>query len=103
MNKDGVAAAVELIVEEIEAVAWRLPTKAATLFSAQWSACWRRCQQGLLLMHRHVVLAPDAFVEVIIWRVQQPVSPSAHPVQVSACLRSRRRMRSAIRQRTRQR
>lgn len=30
------------------------------------------------LMHRHVVLAPDAFVEVIIWRVPQPVSPSAH-------------------------
>ena len=30
------------------------------------------------LMHRRVVLAPDAFVEVIIWRVPQPVSPSAH-------------------------
>lgn len=31
------------------------------------------------LMHRHVVLAPDAFVEVTIWRVPQPVSPSVHP------------------------
>jgi hypothetical protein len=31
------------------------------------------------LMHRRVVLAPDAFVEVTIWRVLQPVSPSMHP------------------------
>ncbi|MFN8627070.1 MAG: DUF6516 family protein [Candidatus Binatia bacterium] len=31
------------------------------------------------LMHRRVVLAPDAFVEVTIWRVPQPVSPAVHP------------------------
>ena len=31
------------------------------------------------LMHRRVVLAPDAFVEVTIWRLPQPVPASAHP------------------------
>lgn len=30
------------------------------------------------LMHRRVVLAPDAFAEVTIWRLPQPVLPSAH-------------------------
>lgn len=30
------------------------------------------------LVRRRVVLAPDAFVEVAIWRVSQPVPPSAH-------------------------
>ncbi len=30
------------------------------------------------LMRRRVVLAPDAFAEVTIWRVAQPVPPSAH-------------------------
>jgi len=35
--------------------------------------------RAIALMHRRVVLAPDAFVEVIIWRVPQQVSPSAHP------------------------
>ena len=30
------------------------------------------------LMRRRVVLAPDAFAEVTIWRVPQPVPPSAH-------------------------
>ena len=29
-------------------------------------------------MRRRVVLAPDAFTEVTIWRVPQPVPPSAH-------------------------
>jgi hypothetical protein len=31
------------------------------------------------LMQRRIVLAPDAFVEVIIWRVPAPVPPSTHP------------------------
>ena len=30
------------------------------------------------LLRRRVVLAPDAFVEVIIWRVPRPVPPSTH-------------------------
>ena len=30
------------------------------------------------LMHRRVVLAPDAFAEVTIWRLPQPVPRSAH-------------------------
>jgi len=30
------------------------------------------------LMRRRVVIAPDAFAEVTIWRVPQPVAPSAH-------------------------
>lgn len=30
------------------------------------------------LMQRRVVIAADAFVEVTIWRVPQPVPPSAH-------------------------
>lgn len=29
-------------------------------------------------MRRRVVLAPDAFVEVAIWHVSQPIPPSAH-------------------------
>jgi hypothetical protein len=33
---------------------------------------------AVLLMQRRVVLAPDAFVEVTIWRVPQPLPPSAH-------------------------
>ena len=31
-----------------------------------------------LLLQRRVVTAPDAFVEIVIWRVPQPVAPSAH-------------------------
>ena len=31
-----------------------------------------------LLLQRRVVLAPDAFAEVTIWRVPQPLPPSAH-------------------------
>lgn len=31
------------------------------------------------LVRRRVVIATDAFVEVVIWRVGQPVSPSEHP------------------------
>jgi len=30
------------------------------------------------LIRRRVVVAPDAFVEVAIWRVAQPVRPSVH-------------------------
>jgi len=30
------------------------------------------------LIRRRVVVAPDAFVEVTVWRVQQPVLPSVH-------------------------
>jgi hypothetical protein len=30
------------------------------------------------LIRRRVVLAPDAFVEVAVWRVPEPVSPSDH-------------------------
>jgi Family of unknown function (DUF6516) len=29
-------------------------------------------------MHRRVVLAPDTSVEVTIWRVPRPISPSMH-------------------------
>jgi hypothetical protein len=31
-----------------------------------------------LLMHRRVVLAPDAFAEVALWRLPQPLPRSAH-------------------------
>ncbi len=34
--------------------------------------------RAMPLMHRRVVLAPDAFVEVVIWIVPKPVAPSAH-------------------------
>lgn len=30
------------------------------------------------LLHRRVVLAPDAFAEVVIWRVPEPIPPSTH-------------------------
>jgi hypothetical protein len=30
------------------------------------------------LIRRRVVLAADAFVEVVVWRVHEPVSPSTH-------------------------
>ena len=34
--------------------------------------------QATALMRRRVVLAQDAFVEVVIWRVPERVAPSAH-------------------------
>ena len=34
--------------------------------------------RAIALIHRRVVLAPDAFVEVAVWRVPQPVPPSVH-------------------------
>lgn len=34
--------------------------------------------KAIALIRRRVVLAPDAFVEVAVWRVPQPVPPSAH-------------------------
>jgi hypothetical protein len=30
------------------------------------------------LVHRRVVLAEDAFAEVVIWRIEEPVSPARH-------------------------
>lgn len=30
------------------------------------------------LIRRRVVLAADAFAEVVVWRVQEPVTPSSH-------------------------
>jgi len=34
--------------------------------------------QAVALVRRRVVLAADAFVEVVIWRVPGPVAPSTH-------------------------
>lgn len=34
--------------------------------------------RAVLLIRRRVVLAPDAFVDMAVWCVPQPVSPSAH-------------------------
>ncbi|MFH0340964.1 MAG: DUF6516 family protein [Chromatiales bacterium] len=34
--------------------------------------------KAVALIRRRVVLAEDAFAEVAIWRVSQPVSPSKH-------------------------
>ncbi len=34
--------------------------------------------EAVLLLRRRVVVALDAFVEVVIWRVPQPVVPSTH-------------------------
>lgn len=34
--------------------------------------------KAIELVRRRVVLAPDAFVEVVIWRVPQSVPPSTH-------------------------
>lgn len=33
---------------------------------------------AVLLLRRRVVVAVDAFVEIVIWRVPQPVVPSTH-------------------------
>jgi len=35
--------------------------------------------KALPLIRRRVVLAPDAFAEVAVWRVPLPVPPSEHP------------------------
>lgn len=35
------------------------------------------------LVRRRIVLAPDAFVEVVIWRVPEPVTPSTHRFKYS--------------------
>ncbi len=34
--------------------------------------------RAVLLIRRRVVLAPDAFVDMTVWRVPQPVPPSVH-------------------------
>jgi hypothetical protein len=35
--------------------------------------------KALPLIRRRVVLAADAFVEVVVWRVREPVPPASHP------------------------
>jgi hypothetical protein len=34
--------------------------------------------KAVSLLRRRVVLATDAFAEVVVWRVQEPVTPSSH-------------------------
>lgn len=34
--------------------------------------------KALPLIRRRVVLAPDAFAEMVVWRVHEPVMPSSH-------------------------
>lgn len=34
--------------------------------------------RAMALMRRRVVMAADAFVEVVIWRVSEPLLPSTH-------------------------
>ena len=35
--------------------------------------------KAIPLIRRRVVLAPDAFAEIAVWRVSEPVLPSGHP------------------------
>jgi Family of unknown function (DUF6516) len=35
--------------------------------------------KAMPLIRRRIVLAPDAFAEVAVWQVLEPVSPSEHP------------------------
>ena len=35
--------------------------------------------KAIPLIRRRVVLAPDSFAEVAVWRVPEPVPPSEHP------------------------
>lgn len=35
--------------------------------------------KAISLIRRRVVLAPDAFAEIAVWRVPEPVPPSQHP------------------------
>jgi uncharacterized protein DUF6516 len=35
--------------------------------------------KAVALVRRRVVVASDAFVEVVVWRVAKPVPPSSHP------------------------
>lgn len=35
--------------------------------------------KATLLVRRRVVLALDAFVEIVVWQVPRPVRPSVHP------------------------
>ncbi len=34
--------------------------------------------KAVLLLRRRVIVAEDAFAEIVIWRVPQPVAPSEH-------------------------
>lgn len=33
---------------------------------------------AVLLLQRRVVVAPDAFVELVVWRLDKPLPPSTH-------------------------
>jgi hypothetical protein len=33
------------------------------------------------LIRRRVLLAPDAFAEIVVWRVPEPVTPSSHALK----------------------
>lgn len=35
--------------------------------------------KALPLLRRRIVIAPDAFAEIVVWRLPQPVPPSEHP------------------------
>jgi hypothetical protein len=35
--------------------------------------------KAVALIRRRVILATDAFVEVVVWRVPKPVPPAEHP------------------------
>lgn len=35
--------------------------------------------KAVALIRRRVVLATDAFAEIVVWRVAEPVPPSGHP------------------------
>ena len=39
--------------------------------------------QAVSLIRRRVVLAPNAFAEIAVWRVPLPVPPSEHPFKYS--------------------
>jgi hypothetical protein len=39
--------------------------------------------KAVALVRRRVVVAPDAFVEVVIWQVPEPVPPSTHSFKYS--------------------
>jgi len=34
--------------------------------------------KAVLLLRRRVVVAPDAFIEAVVWQVPKPVPPSSH-------------------------
>jgi hypothetical protein len=36
---------------------------------------------AVLLVRRRVVLAADAFAEIVIWRLPEPLTPAVHPLK----------------------